>query len=548
MKLISLLLSTSRRQVALTLVCGVLSGVGSAAVLGIINQVLIQPGTQGLGTFALPFAGAMVVALLARICSQMLLNRLQQGTLRELRLRLTRHLITTSYRQLEEAGTHRVLNSISGDLMNISIGVIHLPEVFINLATVVGTLCYLAWLSWPMFLGLVFFIVVGFFTYSVPASVGFRMQMGARQKGDQLFKHFIALINGAKELRLNRERREDFITHEVKPLVTQVERETVRGDDLVAAAGSWGMFLYSAVIGLLLFLLPLLVDVSITMLLGSVLVVLYIQQPLTGLISAMPFLGRASFAIEQVEKLGMELVPDEPKRAEEDAPLPSVERIELVGVTHTYRRENEDETFTLGPLHLALNRGELVFLVGGNGSGKTTLAKLLTGLYAPESGELRVNGQPIPRELRDAYRQSFSAVFFDFFLFERLLGAGSPELMKQAQDYLGKLHLDKKVRIQDGALSTLELSQGQRKRLALLMAYLEDRPVYIFDEWAADQDPTFKELFYREFLPELKRRGKAVLVISHDDRYFQLADRVVHLESGRITSDTRPPAAERLGA
>ncbi|SDM20561.1 putative ATP-binding cassette transporter [Franzmannia pantelleriensis] len=76
-----------------------------------------------------------------------------------------------------------------------------------------------------------------------------------------------------------------------------------------------------------------------------------------------------------------------------------------------------------------------------------------------------------------------------------------------------------------------------------MVAYLEDRPFLVFDEWAADQDPLFKEVFYREVLPELKRMGKAVLVISHDDRYFPLADRLVRLESGKLRL-AEPSASE----
>jgi putative ATP-binding cassette transporter len=71
-----------------------------------------------------------------------------------------------------------------------------------------------------------------------------------------------------------------------------------------------------------------------------------------------------------------------------------------------------------------------------------------------------------------------------------------------------------------------------------MAAYLEDRPVYLFDEWAADQDPLFKEMFYREFLPELKSRGKTVIVITHDDRYFPVADRIIKLENGQVTTFT----------
>jgi len=216
-----------------------------------------------------------------------------------------------------------------------------------------------------------------------------------------------------------------------------------------------------------------------------------------------------------------------------------------VEVTHTYHREQSEYNFVLGPVNLSLRPGELVFLVGGNGSGKTTLAKLLVGLYQPESGTICLNGQPVTDANREAYRQLFSVVFSDFYVFEQLLGLVTPELDTQARYYLIRFHLDHKVRVTEGVLSTTELSQGQRKRLALLNAYLEDRPCYVFDEWAADQDPLFKELFYTRLLPELQARGKLVVVITHDDKYFHLADRLLKLEDGRLDENPIRPNPQR---
>jgi putative ATP-binding cassette transporter len=180
-----------------------------------------------------------------------------------------------------------------------------------------------------------------------------------------------------------------------------------------------------------------------------------------------------------------------------------------------------------------------VFLIGGNGSGKTTLAKIITGLYEPGSGEMRLNGNPVTSESLDYYRNHFSAVFSDFYLFETLLGLDRPGLDARAQELLVQLQLNRKVNIREGELSTVELSQGQRKRLALLTAYLEDRPVYIFDEWAADQDPLFRGIFYNKILPDLKSRGKTVIVISHDERFYHLADRIIKLEHGQLEYDKR---------
>ncbi|BAZ88494.1 cyclic peptide transporter [Dolichospermum compactum NIES-806] len=179
--------------------------------------------------------------------------------------------------------------------------------------------------------------------------------------------------------------------------------------------------------------------------------------------------------------------------------------LQLINVNHTYYTDKEDKSFILGPINLTLYPQELVFIVGGNGSGKSSLGKLITGLYIPEQGEIILDETLITENNREWYRQHFSVVFSDFYLFEELLGLeNNHNLDIQAQKYLEKLQLDHKVKIENGQLSTTSLSQGQRKRLALLTAYLENRPIYLFDEWAADQDPLFKDIFYTQLLPELK--------------------------------------------
>jgi putative ATP-binding cassette transporter len=189
-------------------------------------------------------------------------------------------------------------------------------------------------------------------------------------------------------------------------------------------------------------------------------------------------------------------------------------------------------------MNLVIGPGEILFIIGGNGSGKTTLAMLLLGLYLPEEGSIYLNGVAVGQDNVRHYRNRFSAVFADFHLFRHVLvdGERAQEQERQAARYLDKLGVGHKVSVVDGQFSTIDLSSGQRKRLALVSAYLEDWPVYLFDEWAADQDPVFKRVFYTELLPELKARGKTVIVISHDDAYFAQADRVLRLQDGQLHS------------
>ncbi|MGH9568731.1 MAG: ATP-binding cassette domain-containing protein, partial [Candidatus Angelobacter sp.] len=210
---------------------------------------------------------------------------------------------------------------------------------------------------------------------------------------------------------------------------------------------------------------------------------------------------------------------------------------------HTYYREKEDTDFVLGPLDLSFRPGEIVFITGGNGCGKTTLVKLLTGLYVPESGHIVFDGEPVDHGNRELYSQHFSVIFSDFYLFATMHGMVSPTLDEQGRDYLQRLQLSHKVSIENGRFSTTELSQGQRKRLALLTAFIEDRPIFVFDEWAADQDPYFKNIFYTQLLQDLRLRKKAVFVISHDERYYHVADRVIKLDNGQVVSDMPYDAA-----
>ncbi|HUR59756.1 MAG TPA: cyclic peptide export ABC transporter, partial [Opitutaceae bacterium] len=313
-------------------------------------------------------------------------------------------------------------------------------------------------------------------------------------------------------------------------------------------AHNWSHLLFFTLIGSILFILPKVEHVSPAALTGYIVATLYLMGPLSGVLGSLSLFGRASAALRKIEQLGFTLA----EKAGDDCPIarkteiPAFKRLELFDITRSYHREKEDDRFTLGPIRLTFRPGEIVYLVGGNGSGKSTLAKVITGLYPPEKGQIKVDGRVITERDRDDYRQLFSVVFADFYLFENLLGASGGDLDRQARAYLELLHLQHKVKVKDGVLSTTDLSQGQRKRIALLNAYLEDRPFYLFDEWASDQDPVFKEVFYTQLLPELKKRNKTVLVITHDDHYFHLADRIIKLDYGKV--DTFAPAVSAAAA
>ena len=527
-----------RRLLVGSVVVGIVAGLASVSLLALINSSLQGveiPSPIRIGAL---FTVLCVLVTVARVGSTLLLALLGQGVVKNLRLELSGQVLSTPLDRLEDLGPHRLLATLTDDVNALTQALVFVPALCINGTIVLASLGYLAWLDLDLFALLLGAVAVGVVTYRLATRIGLHQFRKAREEQDALFQHFRSLTDGVKELKIHRPRRNAFV-HDLRATTEVVRRLRVAASVIFGTAGAWGHLLFFVVIGVLLYARPAFVDADSDGLVAYTLVILYMLTPLQVVLDNFPNLSRAEVAVSKIEELGFHLAPaDGGELAPTDqasAEMPAVFRsIELCGVSHTYRRDGRDLDFRLGPINFAVVPGELLFLVGGNGSGKTTLAKILVGLYRPESGEIRVDGRPVEQDGQDNYRQLFSVVFSDFFLFESLLGLEAPDLDEEARHYLAELRIDHKVRIQDGALSTTDLSQGQRKRLALLTAYLEDRPVYVFDEWAADQDPVFKEIFYHRILARLRESGKAVVVISHDDRYYHLADRIVKLEEGHL--------------
>jgi putative ATP-binding cassette transporter len=540
MNLFSFLLRYSWRLVSLAILIGIIAGASSAALMALINARLEGPGSSS-GRLLWLMVGLVVIVFISSLGSRIVLNRLSQRAVFDIRMRLCRQVLAIHLRRLEEFGSERILAALTEDITSITGAIVSIPLFFINLTLVLACMVYLGWLSISMLGILSLFFSVSVISIEMLDKKTRHFSMLARHEWDRLLKHFRALMDGSKELKLHRLRREAFFSELLEPSAKSHNRYWLASRDFESACASWNQSLFFGLIILILFCLPFIGNTSAQTLSRYAVTVLFIIGPMSRLVETIPLFSRAAVSLKKIEDLGLSLstsVTDVNSTAAKAEPSLSWERLDVRGITHTYYWEREDRNFVLGPIDLTFYPGELVFLIGGNGSGKTTFAKLLTGLYIPENGEIRIDGRSIADENRDHYRQYFSAIFSEVCLFERLIGLDQPNLDSRAQKCLADLQLDHKVEVKDGTLSTIQLSAGQRKRLALLVAYLEDRPIYVFDEWAADQDPVFKNLFYQQLLPELKMKGKMVLVISHDDRYYHLADRIIKLESGQTEYDT----------
>lgn len=537
MALLLLLARRSWRTLLVAIVTGLVCGLAAAGLIAVINDGLTN-FTQLNATHALKFTLLALVVVLTRIVADISLLDLGQTAVNDMRMHLSHKLLDTPYRRLQTLGKHRLLAMLTDDAHTISQAVEQTPILLVNAGIVLACLGYLGWLSLPMLAITTVLIAVGALSFQWPQNRALSYLGRARELKDQLFDQYRSLTDGAKELQLNQHRRVQFFDRLLQPTSQDYKREFIRGMSIYAVALNWGNGFFYLLIGVALYVGPKFIELQAALVTGYILTLLYMITPLSELMNALPMLGRATVALNKIKSLEGQL--EHGAGHEQTAPAAGVSTLICKEVSHTYFREREDGRFTLGPFNLTLRAGELTFITGGNGSGKTTLALLLTGLYSPENGNISLSGDLCSNKDNHRFRQHFAAIFTDFCLFENLLDSDNPALMQKAVEYLEHLQLDHKVSIENGTLSTVDLSSGQRKRLALLAAFLEDRPCYLFDEWAADQDPVFKHFFYTSILPDLKRRNKLVIVITHDDAYFQLADRLIKVDQGQVIEVVSP--------
>lgn len=526
--------------VTVSIVLGMVGGLSITVLLATINNALNSEA--GLtGNVVAAFAGLCLLALCCSILSDMSSNRVGQYIIRRLRLELGEKVLSAPIAQIERYRSHRLIPVLTHDIDTISDFAFVFAPLAISLTVTLGCLGYLAMLSWPMFLMMLVAIAIGCTAQFVAQNKGLKGFLAARDEEDNLQKHYRAIADGAKELRIHRPRRQRMFTQRIRESASLICRKQIESVNIFIVAKTFGSMLFFVVIGLALAMQAYWPDSNKAVMSGFVLVLLYMKGPLEQLIANLPIVSRAQIAFRRIAELSETFSSPEPHLLLDAPakPAQAVHELELRDVRYAFPVVDGATPFALGPVNLKIRQGDIVFIVGENGCGKTTLIKLLLGLYEPQQGEIRLNGQAVTAQNRDDYRQLFTTIFADYYLFDDLV-QGDGDLPADAARYLQRLEIAHKVSIRDGAFTTTDLSTGQRKRLALVNAWIEERPVLVFDEWAADQDPTFRRIFYTELLPDLKRLGKTIIVISHDDRYFDVADQLVRMDSGKVRSDLEP--------
>ncbi|AUJ69075.1 MULTISPECIES: cyclic peptide export ABC transporter [Pseudoalteromonas] len=546
MKLFDVFTKKAPNKVFCAIFLGALAGIAYSLLIPLVLKAL-QPSLGGLATesdqlelfgwqvssakFAIAFAILCALIFVTRSLSQVLLTRVALEVTTQMRKDMYDRIRKAPIVALEKVGSAKLIAALTTDVQRIVMGARVLPDLLTNGVTLLGMMIFLYYLNRDVFLFVAYCIVFGVVTYQLPMYVSRVYITKSRKHVDNLQEGIRGIINGAKELKLNRAKSDDYFDYALHQQESHILASDKIAQSVLRVAVNYGDILSFMVIGMISFVFVNYHQISSSELIGVVMVLLYIAGPVSVILNAIPQIAIAKVSVRKVNTL-LETLPEE-QFIEKISPLPEWQSIRFDDVSFRYLSVDDKPGFKVGPLSFEIRKGEVVFIVGGNGSGKSTLSKLMTLHYQATEGDIYFGDTKVTMESLASCREEVAAIYSDYHLFKRLFGLKvDPERITQL---LRALDLNEKVKVVDNAFSTTSLSDGQRKRLALLVSVLEDKSLYLFDEWAADQDPEFKEIFYTEILPQLKSANKAVVVISHDDRYFKIADKVIRMEQGQLS-------------
>lgn len=448
------------------------------------------------------------------------------------RRRLIEATLRSDLAMVEQEGAENLLSALTAAPGDIMATAPLLARGFRTGCYIIGTLVVLASLAWQLFAVMAGLLLI----IASTLVLNHRDVMTALAKAGELEgamrSDLRALVLGFKELRLNRARRAAVLgqlharAEATLAAIAQANRRQTIGVVLQASAtlGASGVFI---------FVVPNLVPgAGATTMIAAAMLVSNISL---ALVRDIPLLARGEQAIAAMQRINQALKPArepglpgiEPPRGD---PPAKAAPLAVDQLCYRYPDEDDEEGFAFGPVSASFPPGSITFVLGGNSAGKTTLIKLLAGLYTPAAGSITLDGAAVPAA---DLREGVSAIFADPYIFDRLYGWPDidPGRVNGLLDEMGILG---RTRFEAGRFTTTELSTGQRKRLAWVIAMIEARPILLLDQWAADQDPEFREHFYRVMLPALREAGRTVIAVTNDDRYYDAADHLLRLDDGKV--------------
>lgn len=527
------LLQNSRLPLKRLAAMAAIASASNAGILAVVNHAAQHIKAQELRFFQVLLFG---VALFAYIYSQryVLLTTCDdvEEIVHRLRCRLVELLRRCDLVAIEQSEHGKLYAAICSDTQVLSQSACTIVLGIQSVILIVFASMYIAMLSMMSLILIIVVMAVATSIYVIKSKSVHEQLSRANEEEAKFHDRISGLLSGFKEVKLSGSRSR-ALSHEIQLIserTCDVRKQAQRGISVNFMFAQIAMFV---VLGTMVFILPNFSPAYTDTVMKTLTAVLFLVGPISGIIAAIPQLAVATASLENLRAVEAHLALAAERRAHTEAPAVS-EFKELRLQDICFQHFSKDgHGFSVGPINLTIRAGEVVFITGGNGSGKSTLIKLLTALYRPTSGTLMINGRLVTSDTIQMFRDSICAVFSDFHLFAKFYGIENWD-PAEASDLLGKMELESKVQLEANGFSTTDLSSGQRKRLALISAILERKPICVLDEWAADQDPHFRRKFYHEVIPALRARGITLIAVTHDDAYFAVADRRLHMADGRL--------------
>lgn len=520
------------------LIMATLTGISDGAVVAVINASAASSQTGKLNLqYLVMFLACIGFHILAK---NYLLTRsgfAVEQMVHRIRLRIANKLRHMELGAFDKLGKAEIQLRLSQDTITLASSALPIFNAMGAAVMLIFCGAYIAYLSLAAFIVTIGLIVMGA-TYYINSRMNIQDDlMRAVTTESRFFAVLEQILSGFKEVKMSSKRSDDLFKNHLTMTAEETLDAKSRSHELFVKNFVFSQVFFYQIIAVIAFLLPAFELTSGSAVREMTSVILFTFSPLGELIMTLTQVARLNIAVESLNRLEAQLTVAEPDLQALSyirlSDLEQLDTLSLKGVQYSYTDATGEAQFQIGPIDLTFRRGEIVFIVGGNGSGKSTFLKVLSGLYTPSMGSIQVNEIGVDRNNVAVYRDHFATIFSDFHLFDQLYGIDDLN-EEEATKLLVQFELQTKTAVREGRFTTTELSTGQRKRLALISALLEKKQIYVLDEVAADQDPVFKARFYHEILPQLRDAQKFVIVVSHDDQYFDVADHVYRMDYGKL--------------
>ena len=517
-----------------------MAGLLQGMVMVIINGAAEKFPEKGLNfRYLLMFIVCISGFILAKRYSLTMTASLIQHIVFSIRLRFLDKIRNTGLMAFEDIGKSQIYTVLAENTETIFDASRLIANAGSSAVMLIFSFLYIGHLSITAFFLAVIIITGGVSIYLINQKATGEDLTECLKKENEFFDGVNHLLDGFKEIKMNTAKSRDLYEGRIQQISTEARDINIRTEYRFIDNYIFAQAFFYILLATIIFLLQQITDLGYGIITNITAVVLFMVGPLGNIVEALPLVARADVAITNIETLEKSLdAADEGHTTgpvDFSRPQTGFDAIFMENIAFSYMDPDRHKVFTLGPIDLSIKAGEVLFIVGGNGSGKSTLLKILAGLYYPHNGRMLLDNKVLEPIHYARYRNLFSIIFTDFHLFDRLYGLGKIEAQK-VFELLDIMELSDKTSFVDDKFTNTKLSTGQRKRLALIASYLEDKPILMFDEVAADQDPKFRKYFYEVLLQDLKQRGKTVIAVTHDDRFFHAADRILKMEDGQIVN------------